>query len=132
MVDTNVVLSALISDSTTREVIKNLDHDIFSPVYLQKEIKKHRELVQEKSGISEKETKILIEKIFRYINFIPESEVKEYREPAKEAIEDTDPDDVLFVATALAVDGAVWSDDTDFLRQDRVEVLTTEDIVHEF
>lgn len=42
---------------------------------------------------------------------------------------DIDPDDTVFVAAAIAVDGAVWSDDAHLAEQALVPTFTTTDIV---
>lgn len=42
---------------------------------------------------------------------------------------EVDPEDAAFVAAALAVDGAVWSDDAHLAEQDLVPVFTTGDVI---
>ena len=39
-----------------------------------------------------------------------------------------DPDDVIFIATALAFNAIVWSDDIHFKMQNRVKSLTTDEM----
>ena len=52
--------------------------------------------------------------LFQYIEVVPASVFYPYIEQAEEAIGDTDPDDVLYLACALATDADIWSDDSDF------------------
>ncbi|MFH1590712.1 MAG: PIN domain-containing protein [archaeon] len=43
-----------------------------------------------------------------------------------------DPDDAIFIATALATPGSsIWSDDKDFEKQDRIHILKTKDILED-
>lgn len=98
VVDANVVISALITDSTTRELIVTLEPDL----------------------------------LFQYIEVVPANEFHPYIEQAEEAIGDTDPDDVLYVACALARDAGVWSDDSDFDEQDLVPVYSTSEVIDSF
>nr|WP_293032768.1 PIN domain-containing protein [Natronococcus sp.] len=53
-------------------------------------------------------------------------------ERADAAIGDTDPDDVLYLACAIASNGAIWSDDSDFDKQDLVDTYSTSDVINSF
>lgn len=55
-----------------------------------------------------------------------------YIEEADAAIGDTDPDDVLYVACALATDADIWSDDSDFEEQDVVEAHSRSNMIDSF
>nr|WP_276277156.1 PIN domain-containing protein [Halomicroarcula sp. SYNS111] len=70
-----------------------------------------------------------VDLLFQYIEVVPASKFYPYIEEADAAIGETDPDDVLYVACALAGDAAIWSDDTDFDEQDVVEVYSTTDVI---
>lgn len=73
-----------------------------------------------------------IDILFQYIEAVPASDFYPHIEEADEAIGDTDPDDVLYVACALARDAGVWSDDSDFDEQDLVPVFTTSEVFESF
>lgn len=74
----------------------------------------------------------LTSRLFNHIEFVPDSELEAHREAAAEEQSDIDPDDVIFLATALAVDGGIWSDDRHFRKQNLVPVVTTEDVFRAF
>lgn len=131
VVDTNVLMSALIADSTTRELLRDVNRRIVAPARLENELQKYDDLIQEKSGLAESEVALLRERLFEYVEFVPDRKLRKHRPEAREALADTDPDDVIFLATALAVDGTIWSDDGDFLEQELVPVLDTADVVDE-
>lgn len=132
VVDTNVLLSALIADSVTRTLLGAVDVPLVAPVALKRELGEHSELVLEKSGLSEAELGELTERLFEHIEFVPDSELEAYRAEAADVLADIDPDDVIFLAAALAVGGGIWSDDRHFREQDLVPVVTTRDVFREF
>jgi len=132
VVDTNVLLSALIADSATRTLFRSVDERLVAPEMLQHELDRHRGLVLEKSGLTETELAYLVGGLFDRVELVPDDELDAYRGVAENALADVDPDDVIFLATALAADGTIWSDDRHFREQDLVPVVTTEDVMGEF
>jgi predicted nucleic acid-binding protein len=132
VIDANVVISALIADSKTRELIVTLEPDLLTPAVIHEEIQNYETLIVEKSGMDAQRVQQFLELLFQYIENVPASEFHPYIPKAKEAIGDTDPDDVLYVACALAREAGVWSDDTDFDEQDLVPVYSTTDVVESF
>ncbi|MDZ5811706.1 PIN domain-containing protein [Halorubrum sp. AD140] len=70
--------------------------------------------------------------MFQYIEAVSADDFYPAIESANEAIGDTDPDDVLYPACAIACDAAIWSDDADFDEQNLSEVYTTGDVINSF
>ena len=132
VVDANVVISALIADSKTRELIVTLEPDLLTPEFVHDEIENHEQLIVEKSGMTPDRVAQFIDLLFQYIGVVPASEFYPYIEQAKEALGDTDPDDVLYVACALASGADIWSDDSDFEEQGVVKAHKTSDIIDSF
>jgi predicted nucleic acid-binding protein len=132
VVDANIILSALISDSMTRRLLVELENDLLTPAYVHDEIGKYTEMVAEKSGLSPAEVEDLIEILFKRIDVVPRSEVLTSLQEAARIMRDTDPDDAVYLAAALERDAQVWSDDGDYDEQDIVSVATTGDIVERF
>lgn len=132
VVDANVVISALIADSKTRELIVTLEPELLTPEVIHDEIRDYEALIVEKSGMDADRVQQFIDLLFQYIETVPASEFYPYIEEANEAIGGTDPDDVLYVACALARDAGVWSDDSDFDEQDLVAIFTTGEVVETF
>ena len=132
VVDANVVISALIADSKTRELIVTLEPDLLTPEFVHDEIENYEELIVEKSGMTPGRVAQFIDVLFQYIEAVPASEFYPYIEQADAAIRDTDPDDELYVACALATDADIWSDDSDFEEQGVVEAYTTGDVIDSF
>jgi len=128
----NTVTEVLIADSKTRELIVTLEPDRLTPEVVHDGIKNYENLIVEKSGMDANRVQQFIDLSFQYIETVPASEFYSYIEGAEEAIGDTDPDDVLYVACALARNAGVWSDDSDFDERDLVTVFTTGEVVESF
>jgi len=132
VVDANIILSALISDSMTRRLLVELEDDLLTPAYVHDEIGKYTEMVSEKSGLSPAEVEELIEILFKRIDVVPRPVVLESLQEAARIMRDTDPDDAVYLAAALERDAQLWSDDGDYEEQGLVPVATTGDIVERF
>ncbi|MBX0305741.1 PIN domain-containing protein [Haloarcula salinisoli] len=132
IVDANVIISALIADSKTRELIVTLEPELLTPEIVVDELGKYKPLVIEKSGMDEDRVQQFIDLLFRHIETVPVRSFQNHIDDADTAIGDTDPDDVLYLACALGTDAGIWSDDTDFQSQDLVPVYTTQDVLDTF
>src|SRR3989344_1595305 len=121
VVDVNIILSALIKDSTTRELIINSGQEFCFPEHSLGKIRKYQGLILQKSGLSETEFQKILSTIFSYIKIIPTEEIFFCWEEAKKVMEDIDPEDVTIIATALSqTNSIIWSDDSDFEKQDAI------------
>jgi predicted nucleic acid-binding protein len=132
VVDANVVISALIADSKTRERIVTLKPDLLTPAFVHDEVENYEDLIVEKSGMKPTRVAQFIDLLFQYIDVVPASEFYPAIESADEAIGDTDPDDRLYLACAIACDAAIWSDDSDFDEQNLVETYSTSEVIDSF
>jgi len=132
VIDANVVISALIADSKTRELIVTLEPDLLTPEFVHDEIENYEALIVEKSGMEPDRVAQFIDLLFQYIEVVPVEDVYSEIETAEEAIGGTDPDDALYLACAIARDAAIWSDDSDFDEQNIVKVYSTSDVIDSF
>ncbi|MDY6776452.1 MAG: PIN domain-containing protein [Halobacteria archaeon] len=132
VIDANVVISALIADSKTRELIVTLEPDLLTPEFVHDEVENYEDMIAVKSGMEPDRVEQFMDLLFRYIETTPADEFYQSIETAKEAIGDTDPDDVLYLACAIERNAAIWSDDSDFDRQDLVDTYSTSDVINSF
>ncbi|HLC86749.1 MAG TPA: PIN domain-containing protein [Candidatus Nanoarchaeia archaeon] len=129
VIDTNIIISALIKDGLTREIILNCKDTLLFPEFEFEEIEKHKEEIIQKSGLSEDEFNELLDYLLKYVHIIKTIEVLKYREEAYKIIGHIDKEDILFIATALAYKSKIWSDDYHFQMQDKIEILKTKDMI---
>ncbi len=130
VVDTNIVMSALIRDSSTRKLILETRHELYFPEPSLQKLRKYQDYVIDKAGLTEKNYARVLATLFKHIKVLPAEEINENWDRAKETMEHIDHEDVVFIAAALSLDNsAIWSEDKDFERQTKVKVLKTRDIV---
>lgn len=132
VIDANAVISALIADSKTRELIVTLEPDLLTPAVVHDEVENYQDLIVEKSGMESDRVTQFIDLLFQYITVVPADDFHPAIERADEAIGDTDPDDVLYLACAIDCNAGIWSDDSDFEEQELVERYSTSDVVDSF
>lgn len=130
VVDTNVIISALIRDGYTRHLVLESGHDLLSPDFLKTEIDRHRDLIMEKSGMSRAELDILLNLLLEEVDVVPLESYEGCLEDAREIMGGIDIKDVPFLALAMEKECGIWSDDTDFREQKQVPVLTTSDVAN--
>jgi len=130
VLDTNVLISALIRDSATRKLIIEMEDELVYPEDGIKEVRKYKDMIIERSGLGEKEFNSLLNLLLDYIELVPHNLIKNTLNEAEEIMLEIDEKDVIFIATALVFNGAIiWSDDKDFKKQDRILTKTTSEIL---
>jgi len=133
IIDANVLFSALIKDSITRKIILEYDGFFLFPSYVFIELEKHKEELLEKSKMNDGEFNKLLQIILKKVLVVPNQTLLPYKEKAFEIVKDIDPDDVLFIACALAYPNSIiWSNDKELKKQDIIKVLNTEEIIEFF
>jgi predicted nucleic acid-binding protein len=98
------------------------------PDYGLEEVYYYKDEIIRKSGMSEKEFDVLLLRLLKYIRLVPLGFIIDFKEEAIEIIEHIHKNDVVFIATALAFNCPVWSDDKHFKMQKKIKVFTTEDV----
>ena len=129
VIDTNIFISALIKDGMTRNLIISSKDSLLIPEFEFDEIEKHKKEILEKSKLSESELNNLFSNLLKYVAVIETEKIIGYRGEAFEIIGKIDKDDVIFIATALAFNAAIWSEDSDFQKQNKIKILTTKDMI---
>ena len=71
VIDTNIIIAALLKDSITRKIIIESGWEFYYPEISMHEIREHKNLILEKSGLSEEEYLELLKKLLSYINIVP-------------------------------------------------------------
>ena len=130
VVDVNVLISALIRNSTTREIILKSEFDFCFPETSLEKIRKYKGYIKEKSGLSDLEFLKLFYHLIKVLRIIPEEEILRNWDGAKRIMGHIDTEDVTIIATALGQEeSVVWSNDKHFDEQNKVITLKTKDVV---
>lgn len=130
IVDSSEIISAIIKDGKTREIIINSWPEFLMPLVVFEEIEKYESLLIDKSGLSKEEVWEIIKKLCKYITLIPDEVLRPYIYEGLKLIGESDEEDSLFIASALAYQGSIiWSDDKHFKNQDKIKVYTTKELI---
>lgn len=130
IIDSNSLFSALIKDSGTRRIILEYDGFFLFPSFIFVELQKHKAELLKKSGMQEEDFNMLLQLILKKVIIIPNEVLIPYKKEAFEIVKNIDPDDVLFVASALAYPNSIiWSNDGKLKKQSKIKVLNTKEII---
>ena len=133
IVDSNVILSGLIRDGKTRALLIDSPFDLYAPETLIHEIKKYKDYILKKSGLTEGEFGILFSLLMENIKVVSCEKYLNFVGKANDIMGEIDKGDVTFIALALSFDNnGIWSDDAHFLKQDVVKVYRTCDLIWKF
>ena len=133
VIDTNIILSALIQDGTTRTILLFPSLKLYTPEITFEEIEKHFTQITAKSGLKETEVRKILSVVRKRISIVPELRWVTFIPQAKQLIGKRDLKDVPFLAVALALElDGIWSQDKDFEAQNSIKVWKTTDLVKIF
>jgi predicted nucleic acid-binding protein len=118
IVDTNVLISALVKKSTVRGLLLNPLFEFYVPEHCIEEIERHVAEISERSGLSDENVYLLLGVLLASVQVVPAERVlKKYKE-AEKIMGEIDRDDVPFVALALSFpNDGIWTEDKHFLKQ---------------
>lgn len=130
VVDTNIILKALIKNSKVRAILLNPNHQFCVPRDAIEETEKHLPLMVEKAGLSADEIKLVLDTLLTNMQVIPLQDVLSKWDEAAEIMAPIDIEDTPFIAVALIQQSdGIWSDDKHLKRQSSVKVWSTKEIV---
>jgi predicted nucleic acid-binding protein len=129
VIDSNIVISALIRDSLTRKIILDSNHRFYAPEFLRTEIEKYEGLITEKSNLNKKGLETVLSLVLSEVEVLPIESYEDKLSKAENLIGKEDIKDVPFLAVALHKECRIWSDGKDLNKQEKVEVETTEEII---
>jgi len=129
VVDTNILISALIRNSTDRKIIFTSNFEFHVPEYAFSEIDKYKGMIISKSMLDEEDCMLFLNLLKGRINIASKEITNSKFDEAKIIMDPVDRDDTVFVALALALNCPIWSNDTDFKRQKNVKIYTTEELL---
>ena len=129
VVDTSVVVAALLRPGATRDLIFNPLLRLYSPERLEAEIVKNKGKFMEYSKMTEEQFFEALNLVLKQIEIIQLEQYKE-KEAAARIICKRDESDWPFVALALRLRIGIWSTDPDLLKgQKEIEVVGTSELI---
>jgi len=130
VIDTSILISSLIKDSVTREILLLPFRKFYLPEYALEEIEAHKMKISRLSGLSLDEIDIILNLLLDNISIVPSQTIQPYLKEAERIIGGIDPNDIPFIALALAVDNdGIWSSDKHFEAIKQIKVWKTSDLL---
>jgi predicted nucleic acid-binding protein len=128
VVDANILFSALIKESVTSELLFRNDSHLYAPEFIFTEFEKYRELIKRKTERNDEDFDNLLALFERRITLVPLEEIIHFVENAKKISPDIK--DVPYVALALKLNIAIWSNDKELKeKQNTISIYSTFDIL---
>ncbi len=131
VVDANILFAALIKESLTAELIISDNLILFAPEFLFDEFAKYEQYLREKTKRSNIEFAQYLNILNEKIKIIPHKVIMPFIKKAE--IISPDPNDLVYLACALATNSKIWSNDKKLKEeQEEIKVITTEELVKKF
>jgi predicted nucleic acid-binding protein len=132
VIDTGIIISALIKDSLTRKIIMHPAFELYSPEEINGEIEEHIDEIVGKSKVTKKRIYDVLDTMLERINVIPAHDFSGHYQKAYDHLKGIDGDDAPFLALALSFENdGIWSNDSHLHEQNLVRVWTTEEVLEE-
>ncbi|MFH1256206.1 MAG: PIN domain-containing protein [Candidatus Diapherotrites archaeon] len=129
-VDANILFSALIRKGKTRKIWFNPEIELYAPFFILQEFRKYKDYLRKKSGLDAEDFADLSGNLISQLLFVKDNELGPFL-PAAASLH-SDVKDLLYLACALKEDTIIWSNDKGFKAQQRVKILTTDEMEKEF
>ena len=129
VIDTNILFSAMVKKSITRKIILSDVFELYVPEYLFDEINKHKDLILRKAKISNRDFIALLTLFQKHTKIVKKEFYQDKTPIAEEVMKEIDITDSPFLASALALNCLIWSNDGHFKQQNLVKVYTTKEIL---
>jgi predicted nucleic acid-binding protein len=127
VLDTNILIAALIKDSITRRILLLPGFEFLLPAFALDELAKHRNKIIHSARLKGDELDLLLTLLLTSVTVIPFERLVPYLSEADSLIGAIDPDDVPFVAVALAEEhDGIWSNDRAFEGLPGIHCWTTD------
>ena len=130
VLDSNIIFSALIRKSTTRNIILSDVFELHAPEYIFAEITKHKELLLRKSKMNEGDFDALLLLLQKHVHLVSKENYNEKMALAEDILKKIDITDSPFLALAMALNCSIWSNDGHFKLQNKVGVYTTRELTN--
>jgi predicted nucleic acid-binding protein len=130
ILNTSILISSLIKDSVTRQILLLPSMKFYLPEYAFEEIEAHKMKISRLSRLSTDEIDILLNLLLENISIIPGQTIQPCLSEAEVMIGRIDPNDIPFLALALATENdGIWSNDRHFEAIKQIKIWKTSDLL---
>jgi len=130
ILNTSILISSLIKDSVTRQILLLPSMKFYLPEYALEEIEAHKMKISRLSRLSTDEIDILLNLLLENISIISSRTIQPYLSQAGVIIGRIDPNDIPFLALALATENdGIWSNDRHFEAIKQIKIWKTSDLL---
>jgi len=130
IIDTNRIISALLTDGTTREIITSETIHFYTLDYVLEEIHKYESYIQKKAKMTKKEVDLLFDLIMEQIIIVSDNHIKNHMDEAMSIMSEIDVHDSPILACALSMPNeGIWTEDKDFDKQNKITIWKNKDLI---
>ena len=130
VVDTNIIISALLKESTVRSLVLDAQLELHTHEFVFEEIEEHMDMIKERAGLTEEEVSLILSFISTHIRAVPKQDFIHKLSEAEKVTGNIDRDDMPFVALALSFSNeGIWTNDRHFTKQGEVKVWSTAELL---
>lgn len=129
VLDTNILISSLLRNGLTRDLISLSPFKMYTVEYAKFEVEKHKDELLSKSKLDEDSFDYLTEFVFGKVSLIPMAELSPFKDEAIKIMREIDINDSPFIALAMLLNCPIWSNDAHFKRQNVIKSYTTKEII---
>lgn len=127
VIDANILFSALIKESLTVELIFNEDLRLYTCEFIIEEFFKHEPEIRDKTHRTSEQLITILHQLKEAITVIPQEEY--FHLIAEAETFSPDPQDSMYFALAMKLQGGIWSNDKLLKQQNKVKVYLTSEIM---
>lgn len=129
VVDANILIAALLKDSTTRELLLNENMELFGPEHLLNEIKHllKNPGIRKRLKLNDDDLHDLTSSILSRIEFVPEKFFISFIKESLSSV--THPEDAPYFALSLALKLPLWSNDSALKESSSIQVFNTSELI---
>ena len=129
VIDANILFSALIKNSLVAKIIFEEDIIPTAPEFVIEEFLKYGYLIVKKTSRTREDFIKIMHMLKDIIRVVPKEEYSKFIGEAEKF--SPDEKDVMYLALALKLKCAIWSNDKKLKQQDRIKVYSTEELRNE-
>jgi predicted nucleic acid-binding protein len=131
VVDTNILIAAMLKDSTARKILLSTPIDFYVPEFAFEEIEEHILELSKKNKLPVGTNREVLGIIRRHLHIVKKEDIEKVYPEAEEIMKDIDVDDSACLAAALSMEcDGIWSHDQHLAEQDCVRIWLIKDLVH--